>query len=111
MKKKESDTGNELYYAQFPGIEFIPYGVWTEDRNNIPPCEWTMSDKEYREWFYSVHPKPVDVRQATRYWLDRREMLWTNPRILRGILTVPALDWTRNQIRKRLRLHRSPRRH
>ena len=31
MKKKESDTGNELYYNQFPEIEFIPYGVWTED--------------------------------------------------------------------------------
>ena len=35
-----------------------------------------MNSKEYREWFYSVHPKPVDVRQAMRYWLDRREMLW-----------------------------------
>ena len=76
MKFKESDTGNELRYTQFPGIELHPVGVWTEDRNNIPPCEWTMSSKEYREWFYSVHPKPVDVRQATRYWLDRREMLW-----------------------------------
>ena len=76
MKYKESDTGNELHCAQFPGIKLYPFGVWTEDRNNIPPCEWTMSSKEYREWFYSVHPKPVDVRQATRYWLDRREMLW-----------------------------------
>ena len=35
-----------------------------------------MNEEGYREWFYSVHPKPVDVRQATRYWLDRREMLW-----------------------------------
>ena len=64
MKFKESDTGNEYHYNQFPGIEFIPYGVWTEDRNNIPPCEWTMCYKEYREQFYSVHPMPVDVRQV-----------------------------------------------
>jgi hypothetical protein len=70
MKYKESDTtGNELHYAQFPGIQLYPLGVWTEDYK-------TMSSKEYREWFYSVHPKPVDVRQATRYWLDRRKMLW-----------------------------------
>ena len=73
MKYKESNTGNELHYAHFPGIQLYPVGVWTEDYNNIPPCEWTMNSKEYREWFYSVHPKPVDVRQATRYWLDRRE--------------------------------------
>ena len=39
MKYKESDTGNELRYAQFPGIEFNEVGVWTEDHNNIPPCE------------------------------------------------------------------------
>jgi len=65
MKFKEFDTGNELRYTQFPGIELNKVGVWTEDRNNIPPCEWTMNNREYREWFYSVHPKPVDVRQAT----------------------------------------------
>ena len=76
MKFNESNTGNEYHYAQFPGIEFIPYGVWGEDYNNIPPCEWTMCYKQYRKWFYSVHPTPVDVRQAMRYWLDRREMLW-----------------------------------
>jgi hypothetical protein len=35
-----------------------------------------MCNKEYKEWFYSVHPTPVDVHQAMRYWLDRREMLW-----------------------------------
>ena len=90
MKFKESDTGNELCYTQFPGIELYPVGVWT------------MSSKEYREWFYSVHPKPVDVRQATRYWLDRRgnavEKAAPNPRIIRGILTDQALDRTRNQI-------------
>ena len=76
MKFKESDTGNELHYTRFPGIELYPVGEWTEDYNIIPPCEWTMNTKEYREWFYSIHPKPVDVRQAMRYWLDRREMLW-----------------------------------
>ncbi len=76
MKFKESDTGNEYHYHQFPGIEFIPYGAWSEDYNNIPPSEWTMCYEQYREWFYSVHPMPVDVRQAMRYWLDRREMLW-----------------------------------
>jgi hypothetical protein len=42
MKFKESDTGNEYHYAQYPGIEFIPYGVWSKDYNNIPPSEWTM---------------------------------------------------------------------
>ena len=31
MKFKESDTGNEYHYNQFPGIEFIPYRVWSED--------------------------------------------------------------------------------
>ena len=67
MKLKESHTGNEYCFAQFPGIEFISYGEWTEDGNNIPPCEWTMCSKENREWFYSVHPKAVDVRQAMRY--------------------------------------------
>ena len=76
MKFKESDTGNELYYARFPGIEFDEVGDWSEDRNNIAPCEWTMSEKEYIKLFHSNHPKPVDIRQATRFWLDRREMLW-----------------------------------
>ena len=76
MKFKESDTGNEYYYNQFPGIELITYGVWSEDYNNIPPSEQTMCYNQYREWFYSVHPAAVDVRQAMRFWLDRREMLW-----------------------------------
>ena len=35
-----------------------------------------MSEKEYVEWFHSNHPRPVDIRQATRFWLGRREMLW-----------------------------------
>ena len=30
MKFKESDTGNELHYAYFPGIQLYPFGVWTE---------------------------------------------------------------------------------
>jgi hypothetical protein len=76
MKFKESDTGNEPYYARFPGIEFDEVGDWSEDCNNIAPCEWTMGNKEYIEWFHSTHPKPKDIRQAMRFWLDRREMLW-----------------------------------
>jgi hypothetical protein len=76
MKYKESDTGNELRYTQFPGIELDEVGVWTEDRNNIAPCKWTMCNAEYVKWFISTHPTPVDVRQATRFWLDRCEMLW-----------------------------------
>ena len=76
MKFNEEDTGDENHYRQFPGIEFVPYGNWKEDFNNIPPHEWTMCYEQYREWFYSVHPVPVDIRQAMRYWLDRRAMLW-----------------------------------
>jgi hypothetical protein len=76
MKFKESDTGNELHYARFPGIELEEVGDWCEDRNNIAPCEWTMCNAEYVKWFISTHPTPVDVRQATRFWLDRREQLW-----------------------------------
>ena len=76
MKFEESDTGNEYHYNQFPGIKFLPYGEWKEDYNNIPPSEQTMCYEQYREWFYSVHPAAVDVRQAMRYWLDRRVMLW-----------------------------------
>ncbi len=62
MKFKESDTGNELRYAQFPGIEFDEVGEWSEDRNNIPQCEWTFDNREYRKWFHSTHPRPVDIR-------------------------------------------------
>jgi hypothetical protein len=35
-----------------------------------------MNNREYRKWFHSTHPRPVDIRQATRFWLDRREMRW-----------------------------------
>ena len=66
MKFKEFDTGNEQHYTRFPGIELEEIGSWCEDRNNIAPCEWTMSDKAYIEWFHSTHPKPVDICQATR---------------------------------------------
>jgi hypothetical protein len=31
MKFKESDTGNEYHYRQFPGIELEEFGVWSED--------------------------------------------------------------------------------
>ena len=64
MKFKESDTGNEYHYNQFSGIEFAPRGEWSEDYNNNPP-----SDEQYREWFYSVHPKPVDVDTG---WIDAK---------------------------------------
>ena len=43
--------------------------------NNIARCEWTMCSKEYAEWYLSTHPKPVDMRKATRYWLNRRTQL------------------------------------
>ena len=76
FKFKESDNGSEEYYTRFPGIEFDEGGDWWNDYNNVPPDEWTFSDKEYVKWFISTHPKPVDLRQATRFWLDRREMLW-----------------------------------
>ena len=66
MKFKESDTGGEQYYTQFAGIELDEIGEWHLDRNNIAPCEWTMCNKEYIEWFLSAHPKPVDIREATR---------------------------------------------
>ena len=71
MKFKESDTGTELHYARFPGIELEEVGDWYEDRNSVAPCEWTMKEKTYIEWFHSTHPKPVDIRQATRFWLNR----------------------------------------
>ena len=70
MKFKESDTGREQYYTQFPGIELEEIGEWHLDRNNIAPCEWTICNKEYAEWYLSTHPKPVDIRVATRYWLN-----------------------------------------
>ena len=70
MKYKESDTGKEQYYTDLPGIELEEIGDWSE------PCEWTMCDPKYVKWIISTHPTPVDVRQATRFWLDRREMLW-----------------------------------
>ena len=34
-----------------------------------------MSHKEYAKWYLSTHPKPVDVKEATRYWFDRRTQL------------------------------------
>jgi hypothetical protein len=75
MKFHESDTGTEDYYAQFPGLELEDIGEWHLDYNNIAPCEWTMCNKEYAEWYLSIHQKPVDIREATRYWLNRRTQL------------------------------------
>ena len=76
MKFRESDTGTEDYYAQSPGLELDDIiGEWQLDYNNIAPFEWTMSNKEYAKWYLSTHPKPVDIREATRYWLNRRDQL------------------------------------
>ena len=50
MKFKESDTGKEHHYTQFPGIELEEFGEWHLDRNNIAPCEWTMCNKEYAKY-------------------------------------------------------------
>ena len=74
MKWKETDTGDEELYKQWPGIELID-GEWCDDYNNIAPCEWTNSNPDYVRWYQSTHPKPIDVREATRNWLDRREQL------------------------------------
>ena len=46
MKFKEADTGSEQHYTRFPGIELDEMEDWFEDRNNVAPCEWTMSSKE-----------------------------------------------------------------
>ena len=75
-KFNEADTCSEQHYTRFPGIELDEIGEWFEDRNNVAPCEWSMSDKDYIKWLHSTHPKPIDIRQATRFWLDRREILW-----------------------------------
>ena len=72
MKFKESDTGSEQYYTRFPGIELDEVGIWYENGNNVEPCEWLMSSNEYIKWFHSTHPRSVDIRQATRFWLERR---------------------------------------
>ena len=76
MKFRESDTDTEHYYTQFPGIELEDIGDWYKDYNNMPSCEWTMSNSEYTEWYLSTHPQPVDIREATRYWMNRRDQLW-----------------------------------
>ena len=75
MKFLEKDIGTEPHYAQWPGIELQEIGDWCDDHNNVAPCEWSMSSEKYLNWFLSVHPKPVDVREATRHWLDRRTQL------------------------------------
>ncbi len=75
MKFKGSDTGTEHHYDQCQGLELEEIGEWHLDYNNIVPCEWTICKKEYREWYLSTHPKPVDIHEATRYWLKRRTQL------------------------------------
>ena len=59
MKFKEFDTGKEHYFTQFPGIELEEIGEWDLDYNNIAPCEWTMSNAKYTEWFLKAgrHPR------------------------------------------------------
>jgi hypothetical protein len=34
-----------------------------------------MCKKEYAEWYLFTHPKPVDMRQSTRYWLNKQTQL------------------------------------
>jgi hypothetical protein len=75
MKLRELDNGTEDHYDRWPGIELQDIGEWNEDFNNIAPCEWTNSCPEYTKWYLSTHPKPADVREATRHWLDRRTQL------------------------------------
>ena len=93
IKFNESDTGTEHHYAQFPGIELDEIGEWHLDYNKIAPCEWTMCNKEYAEWYLSTHPKPVDMREATRHWLNRRT------HCTEGSIQLP--DLTRNTDRIR----------
>ena len=83
MKWKETDTGEEELCKQWPGIELIE-GDWITDYNNIAPCEWTNSDSDYVLWYQSTHPKAINVREATRNWLDRREQLKRHQRCTPG---------------------------
>ena len=72
MKWKETDTGEEELYKQWPGIELIE-GDWNTDYNNIAPCEWTNSDSDYvRYGGTSRHiPKPSTcMKQRATGWTD-----------------------------------------
>ncbi len=73
MKFKESDTGNEYHYAQFPGIEFIPYGVWSEDYNNIPPSEWTCAINSTESGSTpSIQQPSTSDKQCDSGWKDAK---------------------------------------
>ena len=74
MKLNEKDTGAEEHYKQWSGIELIE-GDWGTDYNNLAPCELTNINPDYVQWYQSTHPKPIDVREATRNWLNRRAQL------------------------------------
>ena len=65
MKFRESDTDTEHYYTQFPGIELEDIGDWYKDYNNMPSCEWTMSNSEYTEWYLSlpIHSQSTSAKQ------------------------------------------------
>jgi len=84
MKYREDDTGAEDHYKQWPGIQLEENGDWCKDFNNIAPCEWTIGSPDYNEWYLSTHPKPVDIQEATRYWLDRRTQLYRRQHPAKG---------------------------
>ena len=78
MKMRVNDNRAEEHYKQWPCIELID-GDWESDYNNLEPCEWTNSNQDYVQWYQFTHPKPIDVREATRNWLDRRAQLHRKP--------------------------------
>ena len=41
-------------------------------------------DADYVRWYQPTHPKAIDVREATRNWLDRREQLKRHQRCAPG---------------------------
>jgi hypothetical protein len=74
MKFFPEDDGTEEYYRPWPGVQFKE-GNWEEDYNNIEPCTWTSVRTPYMQWYISTHPKPVDLAEAKRNWIDRRQQL------------------------------------
>ena len=74
--KISSDPKSREPYWHFdmcPDLSSSDSNPTTNERNEY--YEWAMSNKEYTEWYLSTHPKPVDIREATRYWLNRRTQL------------------------------------
>ena len=74
MKFFPEDDGMEEYYRTWPNVQFEE-GNWEEDYNNIEPCNWTSVRNPYMAWYLSTHPKPTDLSEAKRNWIDRRQQL------------------------------------